>query len=92
MHVSRGSKLVFVARFSRPYDCIYYSPYNMIFEVALAQFSREEYCCYFWHVFQEGRAQKSRQPTGIFSLVEISCILIEHDCHDIFLEEIIKTL
>ena len=30
-------------------------------------------------------AQKTSQPAGIFSLVEISCILTENDCPDFFL-------
>ena len=66
--------------------------YSANFEAVLAQKSRAEHCCYSGNVFQEGRAQKSRQRVGIFSLVEISCILTENDCPDIFLEEIIRTL
>ena len=37
-------------------------------------------------------AQKSRQPVGLFSQVEISCILTENDCLEFYLEEIIQTL
>ena len=83
MHDSRGNNQFFRHRFQ---DRM--STFNAVCTRHFLRQFGTEICCYFWYVFREEKgseietahAQKTRQPAGLFALVEISCILTVKDC------------